>query len=245
MVACCSPSSKYSEETLSTLQYASRAKNIRNSPMVQLDPHQRLIMQLRQEIAALKLENASLRAGQGLPPALTPKPRSNLAYALMPPPVPSARHAVSSPGSLPDNQTGSFAGSPRISYSNSPRGDAVPPFDKAVGYAEGYAAGLDQVREVLCSRGLSLGGSLSAYDLSAGEDSNGVPRKGSVPRLNTMYSRPGSKGGQPGGLVEIAGMVSDQQTAENARLKAHSLKLEQDRLSLEHKCVAPRLRWHE
>ena len=34
----------------------------------------------------------------------------------------------------------------------------------AIGYAEGYAAGIEQVREVLTSRGLQLGGSLAAYD---------------------------------------------------------------------------------
>ena len=34
MIACCSPSAQHIEETLSTLSYATRAKNIRNKPMV-------------------------------------------------------------------------------------------------------------------------------------------------------------------------------------------------------------------
>ena len=34
MIACCSPSSQHVEETLSTLSYATRAKNIRNKPVV-------------------------------------------------------------------------------------------------------------------------------------------------------------------------------------------------------------------
>lgn len=34
MIACCSPSAQHVEETLSTLSYATRAKNIRNKPMV-------------------------------------------------------------------------------------------------------------------------------------------------------------------------------------------------------------------
>ena len=34
MIACCSPSSQAVEETLSTVSYATRAKNIRNKPMV-------------------------------------------------------------------------------------------------------------------------------------------------------------------------------------------------------------------
>ena len=37
MIACVSPSSVYSEETLSTLNYACRAMNIKNKPVIQLD----------------------------------------------------------------------------------------------------------------------------------------------------------------------------------------------------------------
>ena len=36
MIACCSPASSAVEETLSTLSYATRAKNIRNRPTVQV-----------------------------------------------------------------------------------------------------------------------------------------------------------------------------------------------------------------
>lgn len=35
LIACCSPSAAHLEETLSTLSYAARAKNIRNQPAVQ------------------------------------------------------------------------------------------------------------------------------------------------------------------------------------------------------------------
>ncbi len=35
MIACCSPAAAAAEETLSTLTYATRAKNIRNRPIVQ------------------------------------------------------------------------------------------------------------------------------------------------------------------------------------------------------------------
>lgn len=38
MIACCSPASGAVEETLSTLSYATRAKNIQNRPTVQYDP---------------------------------------------------------------------------------------------------------------------------------------------------------------------------------------------------------------
>lgn len=36
LIACCSPSATHFEETLSTLSYASRAKNIRNQPAIQV-----------------------------------------------------------------------------------------------------------------------------------------------------------------------------------------------------------------
>ncbi len=36
MIACCSPSALHVEETLSTLSYATRAKNIHNRPTVQV-----------------------------------------------------------------------------------------------------------------------------------------------------------------------------------------------------------------
>ncbi len=37
MIACVSPSSEYAEETMSTLNYACRAMNIKNKPVIQLD----------------------------------------------------------------------------------------------------------------------------------------------------------------------------------------------------------------
>eukprot|EP01045_Picozoa_sp_COSAG04_P014809 COSAG04_NODE_1128_length_8137_cov_4.719831_8_plen_50_part_01 len=43
MFACCSPASAYLEETLNTLQYAMRTRNIKNKPAVQVDPHEELV----------------------------------------------------------------------------------------------------------------------------------------------------------------------------------------------------------
>jgi hypothetical protein len=65
MIACCSPASAYLEETTSTLNYASRARNIKNKPSVHLDPREKLILQLRQEIRVLKLENSFLHQQLG------------------------------------------------------------------------------------------------------------------------------------------------------------------------------------
>lgn len=38
MIACCSPAESSYEETLNTLKYASRARNIKNKPVVNRDP---------------------------------------------------------------------------------------------------------------------------------------------------------------------------------------------------------------
>ncbi|CAE8604311.1 unnamed protein product, partial [Polarella glacialis] len=52
MLACLSPADKYYEENLSTLQYATQAALIKNKPVVNLDPKDRLIQQLRQQLEA-------------------------------------------------------------------------------------------------------------------------------------------------------------------------------------------------
>jgi hypothetical protein len=49
------------EETLSTLSYATRAKNIHNRPTVQYDPREAQISLLRREIELLRQENSLLR----------------------------------------------------------------------------------------------------------------------------------------------------------------------------------------
>jgi len=51
MVACCSPSEMHLEETLNTLNYATRASNIKNKPTVHIDPQEQLIYNLRQEVS--------------------------------------------------------------------------------------------------------------------------------------------------------------------------------------------------
>ena len=61
MIACCSPSSLHVDETLSTLTYATRAKNIQNRPVVQYDPKEQQIAGLRREIDLLRQENVYLR----------------------------------------------------------------------------------------------------------------------------------------------------------------------------------------
>ena len=72
MIACCSPSAASIEETLSTLTYATRAKNIINAPAVHTTAGSggagsgagagADVNALRKEVEALKAENATLRA---------------------------------------------------------------------------------------------------------------------------------------------------------------------------------------
>lgn len=59
MIAAISPSDFNYDETLSTLRYASRAKAIKNKPIINEDPKDALLKQYEEEIKRLKamLEN--------------------------------------------------------------------------------------------------------------------------------------------------------------------------------------------
>ncbi|XP_014681460.1 PREDICTED: kinesin-like protein KIF17 [Priapulus caudatus] len=54
MIACLSPADNNYEETLSTLRYANRAKNIKNKPKINEDPKDALLRQYQEEIEKLK-----------------------------------------------------------------------------------------------------------------------------------------------------------------------------------------------
>ena len=54
MVACLSPADNNYDETLSTLRYANRAKNIKNKPKINEDPKDALLRQYQEEINNLK-----------------------------------------------------------------------------------------------------------------------------------------------------------------------------------------------
>lgn len=58
MVACLSPSDKHLEDNVSTLHYATKAANIRNDPVVNLDPKSALIAKLKAELRSLKKQLA-------------------------------------------------------------------------------------------------------------------------------------------------------------------------------------------
>ena len=54
MVSCVSPADNNYDETLSTLRYANRAKNIKNKPKINEDPKDALLRQYQGEIEMLK-----------------------------------------------------------------------------------------------------------------------------------------------------------------------------------------------
>lgn len=61
MLACVSPADVNLDETVNTLRYANRARNIRNKPVVNRDPVAAQLAHLRQQLAAAKAENQSLK----------------------------------------------------------------------------------------------------------------------------------------------------------------------------------------
>ena len=56
MIPCCSPAETNFDETLNTLKYANRARNIKNKPVVNRDPASQQIAQLRQQVYELQKE---------------------------------------------------------------------------------------------------------------------------------------------------------------------------------------------
>lgn len=54
MIACLSPADNNYDETLSTLRYANRAKNIKNKPKINEDPKDTMLRQYQEEINRLK-----------------------------------------------------------------------------------------------------------------------------------------------------------------------------------------------
>ncbi|XP_017042763.2 kinesin-like protein KIF21A [Drosophila ficusphila] len=64
MIACVSPSDRDFMETLNTLKYANRARNIKNKVKINQDQSSRTISQLRREIAALQMELLEYKQGK-------------------------------------------------------------------------------------------------------------------------------------------------------------------------------------
>ncbi|XP_065664239.1 kinesin-like protein KIF12 isoform X3 [Hydra vulgaris] len=61
MIACISPAFKDFHDSINTLRYANRAKNIKSKPIIKMDPKEQLILELKEKVKSLKAENACLR----------------------------------------------------------------------------------------------------------------------------------------------------------------------------------------
>ena len=61
MIACVSPSDVYTDETISTLNYATRTMNIKNKPIIMMDDKEKIIFNLKREIKLMKMENEYLK----------------------------------------------------------------------------------------------------------------------------------------------------------------------------------------
>ncbi len=61
MIACVSPSDVYFDESMSTLNYATRTMNIKNKPVIQMDEKEQIIFNQRREIQLLRMENEYLK----------------------------------------------------------------------------------------------------------------------------------------------------------------------------------------
>jgi len=53
MIACCSPAESNYDETLNTLIYATRARDIKNKPVINRDPASQLIADLKVQVFEL------------------------------------------------------------------------------------------------------------------------------------------------------------------------------------------------
>jgi kinesin family protein 4/21/27 len=62
MVACVSPSGSNTEESLNTLRYANRAKNIQNKAVINIDSGSKMILELREQLKTMATEYLGVRA---------------------------------------------------------------------------------------------------------------------------------------------------------------------------------------
>ena len=63
MIANVGPADYNYEETMNTLRYASRAKNITNKPRINEDPKDALLREYQDEVSKLKQQLAALQSG--------------------------------------------------------------------------------------------------------------------------------------------------------------------------------------
>ncbi len=83
MIAALSPADDNYDETLSTLRYASRAKSIKNKPVINEDPKDALLREYEEEILQLKEMLKQLSQGKGISPTVVQKASNQLSDEIM------------------------------------------------------------------------------------------------------------------------------------------------------------------
>mmetsp|Transcript_55981 Transcript_55981/g.77158 ORF Transcript_55981/g.77158 Transcript_55981/m.77158 type:complete len:80 (-) Transcript_55981:1237-1476(-) len=64
MIANIGPADYNFDETINTLRYANRAKNIQNKPRINEDPKDALLREYQDEVTKLRAQLAALQSGQ-------------------------------------------------------------------------------------------------------------------------------------------------------------------------------------
>lgn len=85
LLACVTPSSYNVSESLNTLRYASRAKQIHTKPVVIYDPREKIIFSMKKELEILRNENQYLRRKLDFPTKSNTESRSKLLANSSPP----------------------------------------------------------------------------------------------------------------------------------------------------------------
>ena len=118
MIACISPAFRFTDESVRTIKYAMRTRNIVNAiPTVRMDPGQRQVFELKQEVAMLKKENQRLREelalfrGGGQPPSYGGSSQHTPVQGHL---IESYRTGGVGGGQLPDSAPGNSARLPAI-----------------------------------------------------------------------------------------------------------------------------------
>jgi len=92
MVAAISPADYNYDETMSTLRYANRAKNIKNKPVINEDPKDAMLRSMADEITLLKEKLAQMAAG-GMDPSMMAATLAAMSLQA-PAPAPQAAHVA-------------------------------------------------------------------------------------------------------------------------------------------------------
>jgi len=100
MIACIAPSDRFTEENISTLNYATRASNIKNAPTKNIDPKIREINELKKKNKALQLELRNANSHIEYLTSLTQEELQTFGTNLIPDNLPGSSGRLTKPDKL-------------------------------------------------------------------------------------------------------------------------------------------------